>query len=220
MSVVKTLRRLPRVQGSLPIVGIGDRVLGALGGLKNLITSSVGDYAASHARKPADGESLSIASYIKEFITRAAGSEIDSNFILNAVKSIKGPVLAVLGVAAVAGLIYLAYKLYTNWNPAAVQQTIDTIIADLKSIAPSIVAVPGWLNEIRERVVRIVSSDSQQSPIAMVSELADIKADLIDKQKKADPKVAGAGIDMFGRNSQSTPHRLRRRARGSGMVSA
>jgi hypothetical protein len=219
MSVVKTLRRMPRAQGALPIVGVGDRVLGALGGLKNFITSGVGDYAASHARKSADGEALSVASYIKEFIIRAAGSEIDSSFVLNAVKSIKGPILAVLGVAAVAGLIYLAYKLYKNWNPAAVQQTIDTVIADLKNIAPSIVSVPGWLNEIRERVTRIVSSDGASSPTAMVSELADIKADLMSKQEKAEPGRGGAGIDMIRHHLTYRSSEPRRR-RGAGMVAA
>jgi hypothetical protein len=166
---------------------------------------------------------MTAATYVKEFITRAVGHEIDTSFILDALRSVKTPLIVTIGIAAVAGLVYLAYKLYKNWNPSLVKNTLETIMADIRDIAPSIVGVPGWLEEIRARVSGIISG-SKDDPAAMVSQLAEMRADLMDKQARTNPKAAGSGIDMVGRSAYENRHirgkdRSKRRAhRGGGLV--
>lgn len=162
-------------------------------------------------RKSADGEALSFIDRIKEFI-HFKKPNIDLPPVGEMLQKLKVPGLVILGVSFIAGLIYLAYKLYKNYSAQKAEDTINKIMADLVETAPDLMKLPGWSEKIRAEVEYAVTSGSENS---MVEEIARIKTSVIDKQKSMGAKV-GSGIDLFRSQPMTYKHILR--GYGSGAV--
>jgi hypothetical protein len=143
-------------------------------------------------RKSASGEALTFAQKVSEFIARNA-PKVEPGAVMDILQKAKTPLLVTLGVTAAAGLIYLAYKLYKHFTEKSARETVETIMADLRNVAPDIFNVPGWEAQVETDVMNAVTS----GPENMVNEIARIKATLIDKQQKTNPRGMGAGINMF-----------------------
>lgn len=143
-------------------------------------------------RKSPDLTPLSFADRVREFI-HFKKPNIDLSAITPILEKLKVPGLVLAGVAFVAGIAYLAYKLYTNWSAKKAEETVNKIMADLESTAPELMAIDGWRDKIRAEVVSAVNSGEE----GMVTTIANIKTDIIEKQKSMGAKV-GAGIDLFG----------------------
>lgn len=201
MSHVKVLMRRPRPVSSVPDLSPA-AVVGSLGGLGSRLKDAVGSAFAT--RKSADDGPLSFISRVREFIARN-GPDIDLSFIISALSGLKTPIMITLGVAAVAGLVYLAWKLYKHFTTGGAANAVDTIMADLKSIAPDLFGVPGMEESVADKVANAVES----GPEEMVKQVAEIRADVMAKQHKTDPARVGSGIDYF------KPHS---RKRGAGMI--
>ena len=201
MSHVKVLMRRPRPVSSVPSFN-PTPIIGSLGGLGNRLKEVVGSAFAT--RKSADDGPLSFVSRVREFIARN-GPDIDLSFVINALAGLKTPVMVTLGVAAVAGLVYLAWKLYKHFTTGGAANAVDTIMADLKSLAPDLFEVPGMEDSVEDKVANAVES----GPEEMVKQVAEIRADVMANQHKTNPARVGSGIDYF---------RAHGRKRGTGMV--
>lgn len=149
------------------------------------------DRAFPH-RKSVDGAPLSLLDRVKEFI-HFKKPNINLANVGDVLQRLKVPGLVLLGVAFVAGLVYLAYKLYRNWSDKKAAETVDKIMADLRETAPSLMEVPGWFEKVRAEVEAAVYSGDETQ---MVESIAKIKTEIIEKQKSIGEKV-GAGIDLF-----------------------
>lgn len=174
--------------------------------LPNIITRI--DNAFPH-RKSVDGAPLGFLDRIKEFI-HFKKPNIDLSQIKDIAQKLKIPGLVILGVSFIAGLIYLAYKLYKHFTPEKVNETIDSIMADFMETAPQLMQIPGWAEKIREEVRLAVESGDQSK---MVEEIARIKTSIIEKQESLGENV-GKGIDLFRRR----PLTYRNIARGRGAI--
>ena len=199
MSHIKVLMRRPGAVSSVQPAA-GNHIVSSLGALGNRLSDAAASAFAT--RKSADGGPLSFISKVCEFIARN-GPDIDLSFIVNALAGLKTPILITLGVAAVAGLVYLAWKLYKHFTAGGAASATKTIMEDLQSIAPDLFGVPGMPEAIADQV----SAAVQAGPTEMVREVAEIKADVMQKQHKIDPGRAGSGINYFGE-----------RHRGAGMI--
>lgn len=160
------------------------------------------------ARKTASGEAFEVGERIQEFVAQNLPKlDISPAAIAGLASKLKMPLIAAVGVAAVAGLAYLVYKLYTN--RASISETISTVMSDLKNIAPDLTRIPGWLDSIKKEVSDAFSGDAPSA----LKKLIKIKDAVLDHQKSINPSGVGAGINMFG---QSAP---RHRHRGAGLKS-
>lgn len=143
-------------------------------------------------RKSPDLAPLSFVDRVREFI-HFKKPNVDLSAITPMLEKLKVPGLVLAGVAFVAGITYLAYKLYTNWSAKKAEDTVNKIMGDLESTAPELMAIDGWRDKIRAEVVSAVNSGEE----GMVATIANIKADIVEKQKSMGSKVGG-GIDLFG----------------------
>jgi hypothetical protein len=188
---VKTLRRIP--QGSIHINPAPTQA--SLGILRGGLTDIGARVASALAtRKSADGGPLSIGERVQEFIARNAPNiTIDPTFVFDTLKKMKTPIIAALGIAAVAGLVYLSYRLYKHFTAPKANEAANTMMADLHNLAPDVFAIDGWEAAVRSRVEAAVNA----GPEGMVEQLAQIKAELQEMQHKTKPEALGAGINMF-----------------------
>lgn len=214
---VKVLMRRPGPSiGSLPIGGPSNAV-SAIDGLKGMLSGAADKIArfasgTDFARKSASGEALSFTEKVGEFIARNA-PHIEPGAVAELLMKAKTPLLITLGVTAAAGLVYLAYKLYKHFTEKSARETVETIMADLRNVAPDILTVPGWEDQVKEDVWKAVNSGANN----MVNEVARIKATLLDKQQKTNPKGMGAGINMF-KHTPIPRIRATPRGKGAGMM--
>lgn len=143
-------------------------------------------------RKTADGLPPSMASNIKEFFALNFPSLIDPAAIANMASKVKLPLGIAVGVAAVAGLAYAVYKLWTGqWKlPEAVKSILD----DLKAAAPDLTKLPGWFDSIKAEVNDAFKSDN---PATIVERLTKIRDAVMGHQKSINPSGSGGGIDFF-----------------------
>jgi|ERR1700744_1674967 len=173
------------------------------------------------ARKSASGGPLTVAERVGEFIARNKPNlNIDTSAIASIASKLKVPGLALLGVAFVAGVSYLAYKLYRKWSDSNAEAAINKIMEDLKSTAPDLFKIPGWADQVRNEVIEAVSSGND---VAMTEKILQIKTAVVEKQNSMG-KPVGAGIDLFY-DKQSPRYTKRERSympnlyHGRGLVS-
>ncbi len=173
---VKVLRRIQRPQKNMP-----DLFDSRLDAIKSL-------FSLRGARKSASGESPSAIESVKEFFTMNA-PDISISSIAEMASKLKTPLIVALGVAAVAAIIYLVYKVYTNKEP--IQKAISDFIADIRNVAPDLTAVPGWLDSIRNEVVEAFAAGS---PATIVERLVRIKNAVLGHQKSINSNNIGRGL--------------------------
>lgn len=195
MATIKVLHRR-HAPSSLPVAAPSLGPISALMGSLGSFFRDTGTQMA-RARKTADGEPFGIVDRVREFINmNAPGITLDDAAsgltLAQLLSKVKGPATAVLGAAALATIAFLVYKLYTN--RASIAETVDRFMADLRSTAPDLIKVPGWLDSMRRSVATALKSDS---PAAAVSALADMKGDVIERQESIAPDRVGSGIDVF-----------------------
>lgn len=179
----KTLKLGPRPQGSVSSL-LYDPY--ADPGSKLFRGSNFPTLAQSNT--PARSDTGILDSVISMISSRA--SDISMADITTLAAKLKMPVLIILGIAAAAAIIYLVYKVYTNREP--IGRAINEFIEDIKRIAPDLTRIPGWLESIKHKITNAFQS---KNPASAVSELAGVKAAVIEHQKTIGP--VGSGIDFF-----------------------
>lgn len=198
------MRPAPPYSSNLP--GLFSGVASSLkSGLSSLLPA-----ATLRARKSADPAGFSVGERIREFIFQnapSAAQDLDMDKIMEFASKLKMPLVALVGIAAAASIIYLVYKLYTN--RASIAATIDNMMADLKSVAPDLTRVPGWFDTIKREVVEAFSADN---PASVVERLVKIKDAVIGHQQTIGDGKVGAGINYL-----LTPRGRRKGRRGAGM---
>lgn len=145
-------------------------------------------------RKSASGGPLTIAERVGEFIARNKPNiDINMSDLVATLSNLKVPALAIVGIAFVSGLAYLAYKLYKNWSAGKAEETVNKIMKDFEESTPNLLEVPGWYDKVRNEVVDAVNSGDEKE---MVERIASIKNSLIEKQQSMGGHIGG-GIDLF-----------------------
>lgn len=202
MSVKVLMRRPGPKIGS--IIPQSTPSVSSLPGLKTMF-SNLGDKLSSAfaTRKSASDGPLSFIEKVGEFVSRNAPS-VDPITVMSLMSAAKVPTLVALGVAAAAGIVYLAYKLYKHFTEKGARETIEVIVKDLRNVAPDIFNVPGWAEQIEADVTAAVNS----GPEEMINKIAAIKATLLEKQKATAPKNLGSGINMFIQPHRHIPTNL------------
>jgi len=143
-------------------------------------------------RKSSYDRPLTIGERIAEFI-RLKKPDINMNDISPLVQRLKVPGFVLLGVAFIAGLSYMAYRLYSNWSEKKANETIDSIMQDFSETSPELLRIHGWYDKVRNEVSEAVNS---KDDVHMVEQIAKIKTSLIEKQQSMGHLV-GSGIDLF-----------------------
>jgi hypothetical protein len=181
---VKVLHRRPgpTVVTSLP--GLTSAVPPSTSGIGSLIGDTAGSAASSFS-----------AAAIQSFLASKISS-VDAASVASLAGTLKVPLLIALGIAAAAALAYLVYLVYTHREP--IGNAINKVIADLKSIAPDLTAIPGWLDNIKREVADAFSSSN---PATALEKLAKIKKAVLGHQVGINPSNVGSGIDLFGHHS-------------------
>lgn len=151
-------------------------------------------------RKSASGDALSVAERISEFI-HFNKPNINLGSLSPILQKLKVPGLILVGVAFVAGLAYLAYRLYTNWSEKKANETINKIMKDFEESTPELLKLPGWYDQIRAEVAEAVHSKNEEY---MIEQITKIKTSIIEKQKSMGHAV-GSGIDLFEDHSYYLP---------------
>jgi hypothetical protein len=145
-------------------------------------------------RKTAEGAPLTIMEKIREFIVQNKPNiTADPSAIIAAAKRVKMPLLAVAGVAFIAGVSFLAYKLYKHWSEGKANETIAKIMKDIEASTPDLLRMDGWREQIHQEVSDAVHAGS---PEEMTKRITEIKTAVIEKQRSSG-KAVGAGIDLF-----------------------
>jgi len=193
--------RRPSPVSSVPI-GSSNNIISSLAGL----TSSLGEKISSAfaTRKSASGDALGFAERVGEFISRNVPS-IEPGVVMDLMLRAQTPLLIALGVTAAAGIVYLAYRLYKHFTEKNAKDTINTIMEDLRNIAPDVFKVEGWSEQIEADVADAVTA----GPEEMIKRIAEIKTKIFEKQHATDPKKIGGGINVFRKSSN---------ARGAGLM--
>lgn len=171
-------------------------------------------------RKSASGNPLSVAERISEFI-HFNKPNIDIGSISPLIQKLKVPGLILVGVAFIAGLAYMAYRLYSNWSEKKADETINKIMKDFSESTPELLQLPGWYDQVRNEVAEAVNS---KNDTYMVEQITRIKTSMIEKQKSMGHPV-GSGIDFFGYSKKGN-HKLHKQMKnmhlssysGGGMV--
>lgn len=175
---IKVLRRVHKpIQSTMPAL-----FESRLEAIKSWLPSLRG------SRKSASGDAASALELIKEFFTMNAPDISLANITALASK-LKMPLLIAVGIAAVAAIIYLVYKVYTNRE--SIQAAIDEFMADLKNVAPDLVKIPGWLDSIKHE---ISDAFSMENPAGIVERLVKIKDAVMGHQKTISPANMGSGL--------------------------
>lgn len=143
-------------------------------------------------RKSSYDRPLTLTERISEFI-HFKKPNINMNEIAPLVQRLKVPGLVLIGVAFIAGLSYMAYKLYSNWSDKKANETVDSIMIDFTETTPELLQLPGWYDKVRNEVFDAVNS---KDDVYMVEQIAKIKTSLIEKQQSMGHAV-GSGIDLF-----------------------
>ncbi len=168
---------------------------------------------ASRARKSADPEGFSVPDRIREFFFQNApsiASGIDMEKIGEMVKGLKLPLLVAVGVAAAAGIAYLVYKLYTN--RATIAESVDSVMNDLKSVAPDLTKIDGWADSIKKEVTDAFASGN---PNTAFERLVKIKDAVMGHQHSISGHV-GSGINHLVRQNSTRRYYQPRRLQGRG----
>lgn len=165
-------------------------------------------------RRSATGDPLTIGEKISEFIAlNKPNLNINMNSIRELLSKLKVPGLALLGVAFVGGIAYLAYKLYSNWTNEKASKTVDKIMEDFAATTPDLLNLPGWYDQVKTEVINAVGSGDEAN---MVEQIAKLKTSIVEKQQSMGAKV-GAGIDLFDDLCVLTP-RMKKMKIGGGVI--
>lgn len=149
---------------------------------------------ASRARKPADPNvPLGLIDKVREFIHFNA-PKVNLSAITDILSKVKTPLIATLGIAFVAGISYIAYKIYTNRE--SIKHGIDQIMKDITSTAPDLLKVPGWAQSIYDTVSNYVHQYSHE-PSKLISKIMEVKDMIIKHQSTINPANVGSGINMI-----------------------
>jgi len=197
---VKTLMRRTKLNRSIitPEPDIIDKAKSMLGRLFS--PSDAGSdfiHRMGRHRKSADELPLSTIDRIKESIVFNAPSlaaVMNNTTLRDILSKLKLPLIATLGISFIAGLAYLAYRLYTNYTTTRKRETIDTIMKDIEATAPDLVGVQGWRESIRNEVEE---ATNRNTPADLVSAIAGIKSAVIKHQHSINAENIGSGINMF-----------------------
>jgi hypothetical protein len=149
---------------------------------------------ASRARKSADPTvPLGMIDKVREFIHFNA-PKVNLSAITDILSKVKTPLLATLGIAFVAGISYIAYKVYTNRE--SIKHAVEQIVKDIKDTAPDLFKVPGWAQSIYDTVSDYVHKYAQE-PSKLISKIAEIKDTIMSHQSTINPANMGSGINMI-----------------------
>ena len=208
---VKILRRTHAPLMNAPAAQTSTSIPGLLRSKFNEVRNSLSPIVnqASRARKSADPEGFSAGERIREFIFQNApkiAQDMDMEKLGEIASKLKMPLVVAVGVAAAAGFAYLIYKLYTN--RATIAETIDNIMADLKSIAPDLSKIEGWAEHVKKEVSEALSSHSADTALERIVKIKDA---VLNHQVNTSGRV-GHGIN-FLQQSQRRPVR----GRGAGL---
>lgn len=202
---VKILRRYPKIT-QLPedtirrgIIPAGAKLIGSIPNL------------ASAPKK---------ASSIYDKVVGALGAAslaVSPDFAGKMVNVIPKAGVAAIGIAAVAGLIYLVYKLWKAHQTGDRRSIIDTarhlaneVLEDFKHSAPDLFAIPGWLDQIKRQIADAVGSGD---PATVLGRLASIKEEIVGHQGRMDPAKIGKGLILA--RAQAANGGQRRTGRGA-----
>lgn len=127
---------------------------------------------------------------------------IDKTVLMTYLQRLKLPLVAIVGVAAVAGLAYLAYRLWNarrNHQGAAEEHKAASMITkDFEDSVPDLIAA-GWGDTIKQGVADIVHSAPESE---FVDRLARFKAELMEKQAKiAEVPHGGSLLNLISRRA-------------------
>lgn len=140
----------------------------------------------------------------KSDTTKAISSYVANNFgntslatsfipaIRDIAAKLKLPAIATVGVAAAAGLAYLVYKVYTNRE--SISDAVKKFVEDMKSVAPDLTKIPGWIDSIKTEVLNAFNSDN---PASALEKLVRIKDAILGHQKSMNHTNIGSGINFF-----------------------
>lgn len=113
---------------------------------------------------------------------------VDKTILLNYAKKFKLPLAATVGIATVAGLAYLAYRIWKSRQngdgETEKENSLSAIMSDIKAAIPDIVNIPGWETTVAEKVYDILSnSDHVDIPVR----ISELKSQLMNKQAEISP---------------------------------
>lgn len=163
----------------------------------------------------------SVTDKLKEYLTPL----VDVSSISSIIKMAGNKLPLIIGIAAMAGIIYLTYKIWDahqKGDLAKAQKEISNayneIMSDLKSRAKDLFQIPGWVESIGDRVKDALHLDN---PSSTISTLADIIHDVVTQQKTMAP-VQGSGLlrNIYRKHanvSNIVNHTKARRGRGAMM---
>lgn len=159
--------------------------------------------SAARARKPADPNiPLGFLDKVKEFIHFHA-PKVNMGLLSDMLSRAKGPLLATLGVAAAAGLAYLAYKIYKNRHE--IPGAVNKLMEDIRSAAPDLLKVQGWAESIRKNISDTLH-EYADDPSKLVNKLAQLKNTILGHQTSIAP--VGQGINIIvAMKAKKRPHK-------------
>jgi hypothetical protein len=96
------------------------------------------------------------------------GLTVDKTVLTSLASKLTPPVIAILGVALVATIIYMIYKIVKN--PDKVQEVKRDLLAKLHSIAPDLFKIDGWKQKISDKLDNSITG----SPANIVANVSDI----------------------------------------------
>jgi hypothetical protein len=153
--------------------------------------SNFGKNLAKH-KKSASGQPLTIGERISDFIAFNKPN-VNLGAMGPLLQKLKIPSLIIAGISFVAGLAYLAYRLYSNWSDKKANETIEKIMKDFSETTPDLLKLPGWYDQVKNEVTQAVRSGNDKH---MVEQITKIKTAMIEKQKSMGHAV-GSGFDLF-----------------------
>ena len=143
----------------------------------------------------------SVAGKVQNALLPAIGY-IDKEAVFGLIKRLKLPIVATIGIAAVAGLTYLAYRLFKSRQEGQPKQsqealkveTVETVMEDLHNIAPGILSIESWRQWAVQKVTDAIGTKTGDQ---LVEELAKISASLKEKQAQLNPTGGGRGGSLL-----------------------
>lgn len=139
----------------------------------------------------------SILQKVQDYLSPMLPSNVNMDTIKNLISKAGSNLPIIIGITAIAGLIYLTYKVYEahqSGDLARIKNTIseayNEIMADLKKRAGDLLGIPGWLSSVGNQVKEALESGD---PSTMLSKLTDVVHSVVSQQKTIGP-VKGSGL--------------------------
>jgi hypothetical protein len=139
---------------------------------------------------------------------------VDSGVLRQMLSKMKVPLIAAVGIASVAGLAYLAYRLWESRqeHSGVTQQektTAQIFMEDLRKSAPDLFKIEGWQDTVARHVTEIIRTADAAD---LVAKLAKLKEEVLEQQSKIGPPQHGGGFMLKRLTS------VRRHGHGGGIA--